>query len=78
MSTLVGHQNRVLCVMVKEGEDLCASGGADHSVKIWDLKKLKLKSTLYGHTVSMTSCSGTSLSASLLKRHVLCLDNKRL
>ena len=52
ITTLTAHTHRVLCVRVKEDEGICASGGADRTIRIWSMKDGRLMNTIYGHVVS--------------------------
>ena len=52
ITTLTAHTHRVLCVRVKEDEGICASGGADRTIRIWSMKDGRLMNTIYGHIVS--------------------------
>ncbi len=44
--SLSRHTGRVLCVAVNEGAELCATGGCDHTVKVWRLRDGKLLTTI--------------------------------
>ena len=52
--SLTSHTHRVLCVNVKEKDEICASGSMDRTIKLWRLTDGKLLNTLYGHTVHLT------------------------
>ena len=43
---------RVLCVAIKQDENILTSGGADGTVRVWRLGTGELITTLRGHTVS--------------------------
>src|SRR5437764_1215176 len=50
MRILQGHTGPVRCVAYDPGGELLASGGDDHSVRLWDIAKGAEKKTLGEHT----------------------------
>ena len=44
--------DRVLCVIIKQDENILTSGSADGTVRIWRLGTGEIVGTLRGHTVS--------------------------
>ena len=47
-----GDTCRVLCVTIKQDENILTSGGADGTVRVWRLGTGEMITTLRGHTVS--------------------------
>jgi len=45
-----GHRQPIDVLAVNQSGDLLASGSRDTTIKIWDIKNIKLIHTLYGHT----------------------------
>ena len=52
---LTNHTHRILCIRIKENEEICASGSGDRTINLWRLTDGKLINTLHGHTVRQTS-----------------------
>ncbi len=57
--TLAGHSGAVECAAVSRDGSIAASGGADHTVRVWDLQSGAALRVLTGHTESVGNISLT-------------------
>lgn len=55
ISTLTGHSDRVLSIVVDKENNRLISGSSDKTIKIWDIKSCKELRTLTGHSDEVRS-----------------------
>jgi WD40 repeat protein len=52
-----GHSRAVRCCAVSPDGTRMASGGDDHSVRVWDMRRTAIPTVLEGHADSVTACA---------------------